>query len=58
MADILSARLAIEADLPVLRELMAAAIAENLKPFLAPEQIKASHAIMGLDHSRSHLLDH
>jgi GNAT superfamily N-acetyltransferase len=49
MADILRARLAVEADLPVLRELMAVAIAENLKPFLTPEQISASHAIMGLD---------
>ena len=28
---------------------MARAIAENLKPFLTPAQIEASHAVMGLD---------
>jgi GNAT superfamily N-acetyltransferase len=47
----LRVRFAVEADVPGLRELMAAAIAENLKPFLAPELIAASHAIMGLDTS-------
>jgi GNAT superfamily N-acetyltransferase len=45
----LTARLATEADLPALRALMNLAIGENLKPFLTPAQIEASHAIMGLD---------
>jgi GNAT superfamily N-acetyltransferase len=45
----LTSRLATEADLEALTQLMALAIAENLKPFLTPGQIAASHAIMGLD---------
>jgi GNAT superfamily N-acetyltransferase len=45
----LSARLATEADLDALKRLMELAIGENLKPFLTPAQIDASHAIMGLD---------
>jgi len=45
----LTHRLALEADLPALSALMNRAIAENLKPFLTPAQIVASHAIMGLD---------
>jgi GNAT superfamily N-acetyltransferase len=49
MCKELAARLAVEADAPVLRAVMEAAIAENLKPFLTPELIAASHAIMGLD---------
>jgi GNAT superfamily N-acetyltransferase len=48
MAD-LKIRLATAADLPVLRAIMAAAIAENLKPFLPPELIRASEKVMGLD---------
>ena len=46
---VITSRLASEADLHALRALMAHAIAENLKPFLTPEQIVASHAVMGLD---------
>ena len=45
----LAARLATEADLPALAALMELAIGENLKPFLDPAQIAASHKIMGLD---------
>jgi GNAT superfamily N-acetyltransferase len=48
MAD-LTIRLATAADLTVLRAIMAAAIAENLKPFLPPELIRASEKVMGLD---------
>lgn len=48
MTDLLH-RLAAEADLPALRALMEVAIAENQKPFLTPDQIEASRAIMGLD---------
>lgn len=36
-------------DLPQLRPVMDAAIAELQKGFLTPEQIEASHAFMGLD---------
>ena len=49
MHETLRARLAVESDAPALRELMAAAMAENLKPFLPPELIAASYAVMGLD---------
>jgi GNAT superfamily N-acetyltransferase len=42
-------RLALEADLPALRQLMEAAIRELQAPFLSPEQIAASSSIMGLD---------
>jgi len=45
----LKIRLATAADLSVLRAIMAAAIAENLKPFLPPELIRASEKVMGLD---------
>ena len=45
----LTLRVATEADIPALRALMNAAIGELLKPFLTPEQIAASHAVMGLD---------
>lgn len=45
----LKIRLATAADLPVLRAIMAAAITENLKPFLPPELIRASEKVMGLD---------
>jgi GNAT superfamily N-acetyltransferase len=42
-------RLAGLADLPALEAVMAAAIAELQKGFLAPEQIESSRMIMGLD---------
>jgi len=45
----LSIRLATEADLPVLKPLMDQAIGDLLKPFLSPEQVEASRAIMGID---------
>ena len=45
----LKIRLATAADLPVLRTIMAAAITENLKPFLPPELVRASEKVMGLD---------
>jgi len=45
----LTHRLAQEADLPALRALMARAIEELQRGFLSPEQIAASHQIMGLD---------
>lgn len=46
---VLTHRLATHADLPVLKGIMDAAIAELQKPFLNPEQIESSRAIMGLD---------
>jgi len=45
----LTHRLAQEADLPALPALMARAIEELQRGFLSPEQIAASHQIMGLD---------
>jgi GNAT superfamily N-acetyltransferase len=42
-------RLATEADLPAIRALMDVAIAEHLKAFLDPAQVKLSKSIMGLD---------
>lgn len=42
-------RIATPADLEALRAVMARAIAELQKGFLSPEQIAASHAVMGLD---------
>jgi GNAT superfamily N-acetyltransferase len=42
-------RLAEREDIPALRSVMDAAIAELQKPFLDPQQIAASRAIMGLD---------
>jgi GNAT superfamily N-acetyltransferase len=50
----LSHRLATRDDIPALTALMNAAIAELLKPVLSPEQVTASHALMGLD---SQLID-
>ena len=41
--------LATEADLPALRALMTRAIEELQRDFLTPEQVTASHQIMGLD---------
>jgi GNAT superfamily N-acetyltransferase len=45
----LTVRLATHDDMPALRKLMTAAIAELQKEFLTEEQIAASAAIMGLD---------
>lgn len=42
-------RLATRDDLPALGPLVQAAIDELQKPFLTPDQIRASHAIMGVD---------
>lgn len=42
-------RLATPADAPQLRRLVAAAITELQRPFLAPDQVAASRRIMGLD---------
>ena len=42
-------RLATEDDLPAIRALMDVAIAEHLKAFLDPAQVKLSKSIMGLD---------
>jgi len=44
-----SHRLALPDDIPALRRLMDASIAELLRAVLSPEQVAASHAIMGLD---------
>ena len=45
----LQIRLAEEGDLPELRVLMARAIAQLQGAFLSPEQVRASHQVMGLD---------
>lgn len=45
----LSIRLATEADLPALRDLMARAIGELQTAFLTPDQLAASYEVMGLD---------
>ncbi|XVU20964.1 GNAT family N-acetyltransferase [Actinoplanes sp. CA-054009] len=45
----LTSRIAVSADLETLRPLIGAAIAENQRGFLTPEQIASSNAIMGLD---------
>jgi GNAT superfamily N-acetyltransferase len=45
----LSLRLAVEEDLPALKRLMERAIDTLLSPWLDPAQVRASHAIMGLD---------
>lgn len=49
MSTALTHRLATPDDVPVLKPLMNAAIGELLKPFLSPEQVAASFAVMGLD---------
>lgn len=49
MTQPLTHRLATVADIPVLTTLMDRAIAELLPAFLSPEQVAASHEIMGLD---------
>jgi GNAT superfamily N-acetyltransferase len=48
-SGVLTHRLARREDIPALRALMEAAIAELQKPFLDARQIAASRAIMGLD---------
>lgn len=45
----LTHRLATLDDLPALHALMARAIAELQSDFLSPEQVRASHKVMGLD---------
>jgi GNAT superfamily N-acetyltransferase len=45
----LALRLAMEADLPALKRLMDRAIDTLLSPWLDSDQVRASHAIMGLD---------
>lgn len=47
--EILTYRLARRDDLDALKALMAAAIAENQRPFLNDSQIESSKTIMGLD---------
>jgi GNAT superfamily N-acetyltransferase len=47
---LLTSRLAIRDDVPALMALMRAAIDELQKDFLDEAQIRASHAIMGIDH--------
>ena len=42
-------RIATEADIPAIRDLMARAIAVNQTGFLTPAQIALSHSVMGLD---------
>jgi len=49
MTSVLTHRLASDADVPMLRDLAAASIAELQRDFLRPDQIVASHAIMGID---------
>jgi len=45
----LTHRLAVESDLPALKDLMGRAIAELQRGFLSAAEIAASHALMGLD---------
>jgi GNAT superfamily N-acetyltransferase len=45
----LALRLAVEADLPPLKRLMDRAIDTLLSPWLDADQVRASHAVMGLD---------
>ena len=42
-------RLATQADMPALQQMMTAAIRELLPQFLAPEKVEASFAVMGVD---------
>src|SRR5262245_52472495 len=49
MAAVLTHRLARDADVPLLRGLAAESIAGLQRDFLRPDQIVASHAIMGID---------
>lgn len=45
----LQIRVATDADLPAMREIMRLAIDELQSDFLSPEEVAASHAVMGLD---------
>lgn len=45
----LTHRLATQADVPRITELMRLAILENMKPFLTPAGIEAAHETMGVD---------
>jgi GNAT superfamily N-acetyltransferase len=45
----LTTRLATAADIPALKDLMDRAIGELLPAFLSPQEVAASHEIMGLD---------
>ena len=45
----LHCRIATEDDLPAMREIMRLAIDELQAGFLTPEEVVASHAVMGLD---------
>ena len=45
----LTDRLATEDDLPELREVMRRSIEQLQREFLTPEQVRASHGVMGLD---------
>lgn len=45
----LTHRLAEEADIPALRELMSLSIDRLQEDVLSPDQVRASHAIMGID---------
>jgi len=49
VANEISYRLATRSDLNALEQLMDAAITENQRAFLSPEQISSSRTIMGLD---------
>lgn len=49
MSAPLTLRLATEADIPALRDVMDRAIGELLPAFLTPEQVAASREVMGLD---------
>jgi GNAT superfamily N-acetyltransferase len=49
MTNALTHRVATLDDVAVLKPLMHAAIGELLKPFLPPDQVAASFAVMGLD---------
>jgi GNAT superfamily N-acetyltransferase len=45
----LHSRIARDEDLPAMREIMRLAIDELQSDFLSPEEVEASHAVMGLD---------
>ena len=47
--DLFKSRIAGKADIPAIRELMSAAIRENMKPFLSAAEIDAALETMGLD---------
>lgn len=49
MSKPLSSRLATPADIPALKILMERSISQLLPAFLSPEEVTASHEVMGLD---------